>query len=99
MKIYVGNLSYDTTEEALREAFSGYGEVVSTNVITDRDSGRPRGFAFVEMSDQAQGNEAINGLNGQEMDGRTLTVSEARPRPEGGGNRGGNRGGGRRNNW
>lgn len=100
MKIYVGNLSYNTTEDQLRQAFAGYGEVTDTNVITDRETGRPRGFAFVEMADRDAATAAINGLNGQEFDGRTLTVSEARPRPEGGGGdrrRGG--GGGGRNRW
>ena len=97
MKIYVGNLSFDTTEEQLRQAFESHGEVASVNVITDRDTGRPRGFAFVEMSSKDEAMSAIAGLNGQEMDGRTLNVNEARQREGGGGGRGGNRGGGGRN--
>jgi RNA recognition motif-containing protein len=94
--IYVGNMSYNTTETALRELFEEYGEVISVNVITDRQTGRPRGFAFVEMEDDGAANTAIAELNGQELDGRTLTVNEARPRPpRSGGERGGDRGGGR----
>jgi RNA recognition motif-containing protein len=92
MNIYVGNLSYDTTESSLRTAFSEYGEVSSVNIIVDRDSGRPRGFGFVEMATDNDGRTAINGLNGKELDNRTLTVNEARPRENrnsggGGGNR------------
>ncbi|MFQ5498756.1 MAG: RNA recognition motif domain-containing protein [Candidatus Zixiibacteriota bacterium] len=96
MNIYVGNLPYDTTEEMLRQAFEGFGEVSGVNIITDRDSGRPRGFAFVEMSSDENGNAAITGLNGQDLNGRALNVSEARPRnnsPRGGG------GGGRGRSW
>lgn len=89
MKIYIGNMSYDTTEDNLRQAFEGYGEVTSVNIIMDRDSGRPKGFGFVEMSTNAEATAAINGLNGQEMNGRALNVNEAKPRTEGGGNRGG----------
>lgn len=92
MKIYVGNLSYSTTEEQLRQAFEGFGEVVSVNIITDRDSGRPRGFAFLEMSGQDEAEAAISALNGKELDGRTLKVNEARQRESRGG-RGGGRGG------
>jgi RNA recognition motif-containing protein len=99
MKIYVGNLSYDTTEDSLRQAFGGYGEVTDASVITDRDTGRPRGFAFIEMSDNDQATAAINALNGHELDGRTLTVSEARPRPERGGSNRRGGGGGGRNRW
>jgi len=87
MNIYVGNLSYDATEEKLRQTFENYGEVTEVKLITDRDSGRPRGFAFVEMSNQSEAASAIEGLNGQELDGRTLSVNEARKR-EGGGGRG-----------
>ena len=95
MNIYVGNLSFDTTEDQLRQAFSGFGEVSSVNIITDRYTGEPRGFAFVEMAGKAEAIAAISGLNGQELNGRTLNVNEARPRTEGGGGRGGgNRGGG-----
>jgi len=99
MNIYVGNLSFQTTEESLRSAFENFGEVTSVNVIKDKFSGESRGFAFVEMSDNDQGNAAINGLNGQDLEGRTLKVSEARPRNDsrgggGGGGRGGRGGGG-----
>ncbi len=99
MNIYVGNLSHDTAEENLRQAFEAYGEVSKVNVITDRDSGRSRGFGFVEMPSKGEAEAAMTGLNGQELDGQTLNVNEARPRTEnGGGNRGG--GGGRRyNSW
>jgi RNA recognition motif-containing protein len=89
MKIYVGNLSYDATEEKLRHAFESYGKITEVNVIMDRDTGRPRGFAFIEMSSQSEAAAAINGLNGQDLDGRTLKVSEARERQTGdGGGRG-----------
>jgi RNA recognition motif-containing protein len=104
VNIYVGNLSFDTTEEALREAFASFGEVASAAIITDKYSGKSRGFGFVEMANSAEANAAIAALNGTEMDGRTLNVNEARPRTENGGSRGGgdryNRGGGdRRRNW
>ena len=95
--LYVGNLSYNTNQEQLQEMFEAYGEVVSANVITDRETGRSRGFGFVEMANEDEANAAINALNGQEVDGRSLTVNEARPRaPRGGdrGGRGGRRGGG-----
>lgn len=97
--IYVGNMSYDTSEDQLRSLFETYGEVTSVNVITDRYTGRPRGFAFVEMADTAAADQAIEALNGQEVDGRTLTVNEAKPRAPrsgGGGGRGGGRSGGDR---
>lgn len=90
MNIYIGNLSYNTTEDGLRQAFEEFGEVARVNIITDRESGRPRGFAFVEMPSDDEANAAITGLNGKEIDGRTLTVNQARQRE----NRGG--GGGRR---
>ena len=94
--LYVGNLSYNTNQERLQELFEAYGEVISANVITDRETGRSRGFGFVEMSNEDEANAAINALNGQEVDGRSLTVNEARPRaPRSGGNRGGGRGGSR----
>jgi RNA recognition motif-containing protein len=98
MNIYVGNLSFDTTEEQLRQAFEGFGEVSSVNIITDKYSGEPRGFAFVEMSDQGAATAAIEGLNSQELNGRTLNVNQARPRTERSdrGGRGGRRGGGDR---
>ena len=95
MNIYVGNLSFNTTERELEQAFAAYGTVTSARVATDRDTGRARGFGFVEMS-QAEGEAAIAGLNGKELDGRTLVVNEARPREDrGGGNRGGGGGGNR----
>ncbi len=98
--IHVGNLSFDATEEDIRQAFAKYGEVASVNVITDRESGRSRGFAFVEMPDGAEAKEAIEKVNLTEIAGRSITVSEARPkqdRPRGGGGRGG--GGGGRGRW
>jgi RNA recognition motif-containing protein len=87
--IYVGNMNYDTTEGTLRELFAEYGEVTSVSVITDRYTGRPRGFAFVEMADEAAANAAIAALDGRDVDGRTLKVNEARPRTSRGGDRGG----------
>lgn len=99
MNIYIGNLSFDTTEDQLKETFESYGEVSSVNIIKDRYTGEPRGFAFVEMADKNAASSAIAELNGKEMNGRTLNVNEARPRTDrpGGGNRGGGggyRGGG-----
>ena len=103
MNIYVGNLSYSTTDEDLRQAFGAHGEVTSVNIIKDRFSGESRGFGFVEMASNEEAQAAIANLNGTELGGRTLNVNEARPRTEGGGGRGGDRrgggGGGRRNNW
>ncbi len=100
MNIYVGNLSRDVTEEDLRQAVEAFGQVTSINIITDRFSGESRGFGFVEMPDKAEAQSAIDGLNGKELKGRTLTVNEARPRSEkrggGGGGGGGGRPGGRR---
>lgn len=78
-KIYVGNLSFQTTESDLMQAFSGFGPVESVSIITDRDTGRPKGFGFVAMADQADADKAINALNGTEFGGRNLTVNEARP--------------------
>ena len=80
MNIYVGNISYDTSEEDLSTAFGAYGEVSSAKIITDRDTGRSKGFGFVEMPDQSNGEAAVEGLNGQDMGGRALRVNEARPR-------------------
>ncbi len=91
--IFVGNLSYQTTQEELHQAFSQYGAVDRVNIVTDRDTGQPRGFAFVEMSDERDAQTAISQLNGAEMNGRNLNVNEARPKPQGGG--GGGFGGGR----
>jgi RNA recognition motif-containing protein len=96
MKLYVGNLSFSTTEESLQAEFATHGQVEEVAVITDRDTGRPRGFAFVTMNNDAEARAAIEGLNGTELDGRTITVNEARPKTNagGGGGRGGPRGGG-----
>ena len=98
MQIYVGNLAFTATEQDVRELFAPYGVVDRVNLITDRETGRPRGFGFVEMADAHAAQEAIQALNGQELAGRTLNVNEARPReerrPSGGGPRG--EGGGRR---
>ena len=94
MNIYVGNLSFDTTDDQLRDAFSGFGEVSSVNIIKDKFSGESRGFGFVEMPDQAAATAAIAGVNGTDLNGRTLNINEARPRTEGGGGGGGGRGGG-----
>jgi cold-inducible RNA-binding protein len=88
MNIYIGNMSYETTEEQLRQAFQGFGQVSTVKVIMDRDSGQPKGFAFVEMPASNEATAAISGLNGKEMNGRALSVNQAKPREEGG-NRGG----------
>ncbi len=98
MKIYVGNLSYDVTEEELRKEFLAFGEVESVNIIMDKYSGRPKGFAFVEMPTVSEGQAAITGLNGKTLRERTLTVNTARPRSDnrGGGSYGDRRGGGSR---
>lgn len=80
MNIYVGNLSYGMSEEELREAFGAYGDVASVKILTDRETGRSRGFGFVEMPNQSEGEAAISQLNGKELGGRTLRVNEARPR-------------------
>ncbi len=104
MNIYVGNLSYEVTEKDLREAFEGFGEIESVKIIKDNYTGRSKGFGFVEMSNNADAQSAINGLNDKELKGRTIKVNTARPRTEnrggrggyGGGRRGGKQGGGRR---
>ncbi len=96
MNIYIGNLSFETTEESLRQAFEGYGEVSTVSIVTDRYTGKSRGFGFVEMATKGEAQAAITGLNGQELDGQTLNVNEARPRTEKGG---GSRGGRRYNSW
>ena len=107
-KLYVGNLSFDTTTSDLETKFGAHGTVESTNIIEDRETGRSRGFGFVEMSSKEEGQAAISTLNGKEVDGRALTVNEAKPRENngGGGNRGGgggygggNRGGGGGSRW
>ena len=82
MKIYVGNLSYQTTEETLRQTFEGMGQITSVTIIKDKYSGQSRGFAFVEMADQAQGQTAIKTLNGKELDGQQIKVNEAYDRPD-----------------
>ena len=97
MKLYVGNLSFSTTEAALRTKFEEYGQVASATIVMDRETGRPRGFGFVEMNDPAQAQAAINAMNGTSFEGRDLTVNEARPRedrPRGGGGGGWGGGGG-----
>jgi len=90
MNIYIGNLSFDTTEDQLRQAFAAFGNVSTVNIITDKYSGEPRGFAFVEMATKEEATAAITGLNGQDMNGRALNVNEAKPRTEGGNRSGGN---------
>jgi RNA recognition motif-containing protein len=100
--IFVGNLSFGTTEDSVRSLFEPFGSVDRVNIVTDRDTGQARGFAFVEMGQDAEGNAAINGLNGKDLDGRTLNVNEARPKAERGSGGGGYRGGGggsRQNRW
>ena len=99
MNIYVGNLSYDVTEQDLKQAFEAFGKVASVNLINDKYSGRSKGFGFVEMPEQAEAAAAIQAMNGKELKGRAMNVNEARPRTEerrGGGGRGDRRGGGRR---
>lgn len=96
MNIYVGNLSYDTGNAELKDAFAQYGEVSDARVVEDKFTGRSRGFGFVEMPSNADGQKAIAALNGTNLQGRTITVNEARPREDrGGGGRGGGRGGSR----
>jgi RNA recognition motif-containing protein len=110
MNIYVGNLAYEVTEDELKTAFQAHGTVESARVIMDRNTGRSKGFAFVEMSNSEEAKAAIEALNGTEMSGRSITVNEARPKPQpgdsrgggggsrggfGGGSRGGDRGGDR----
>jgi RNA recognition motif-containing protein len=97
-KLYVGNLSYDVDNSALEQLFAAHGQVVSAQIINDRDTGRSKGFGFVEMSSDGEATAAIAALNGVQHDGRALTVNEARPKeesPGGGGGRGGFGGGGR----
>ena len=92
-KLYVGNLSYDTTDAALEQMFAAFGAVQSAQVIMDRESGRSKGFGFVEMSSDAEAQAAIAGLSGKAAGGRNLTVNEAKPRDDRGGGGGGGRGG------
>jgi len=97
--IFVGNLSYQTTQEELSAAFAAYGTVERVNIVTDRDTGQPRGFAFVEMTDRSAAETAISQLNGAEFHGRTLNVNEARPKPDGGNFNRGRGGSGRGSRW
>lgn len=110
MKLYVGNLSYETSEEDLRKSFGEFGTVESVTLVTDKYTGKSKGFAFVEMGSREEAQAAMTGLNGQQLGDRTLKVDEARPKPErrsgGGGDRGGRGGyggrggsGGRRDSW
>ena len=101
-KLYVGNMSFDTTQRDLEDAFAAFGSVQSVNVVTDRDTGRPRGFAFVEMSNDSEAQAAIQGLDQQDLSGRRLTVNIAKPRENrsgGGGGGYGGGGGGGGNRW
>ncbi len=102
--IFVGNLSFGTTEDAVRSLFEAYGTIDRVSIVTDRETGQARGFGFVEMSNNTEGDRAIAELNGRELDGRAINVNEARPKEDrggGGGNRGGRGGGGGggRNRW
>src|SRR5438874_12051296 len=94
--IFVGNLSFGATEDKVRSLFEAYGTIDRVSIVTDRDTGQPRGFGFVEMSNDAEGNRAITELNGRDLDGRALNVNEARPKESRGGGFGGC--GQRRNN-
>ncbi len=96
MNLYIGNLSFDATEEDLRQAFKGYGEVSKVNIITDKFSGKSRGFGFVEMPTKGEAEAAMAGLNGQDLHGQELNVNEARPRTD---RNGGGRGERRYNAW
>jgi RNA recognition motif-containing protein len=101
--IFVGNLSFQTTQEDLHTTFSQFGNVEQVKIVTDRETGQPRGFAFVEMTSAGDAQKAISQLNGTELHGRALNVNEARPKPTGGGGRGGfggqGRQGGRSHRW
>jgi cold-inducible RNA-binding protein len=100
--IFVGNLSFNTGEQELRQIFEAYGQVDRVSIMMDRDTGRSRGFGFVEMNSNEDGEKAIAALNGSEVGGRTINVNEARPKAEragGGGRDRGGRGGGRRDRW
>lgn len=97
MKIYVGNLPFDATQSGVQELFSQFGQVTDVTLINDRETGRPRGFGFVEMPDSVEANKALTALNGQDFGGRSLNINEAKPResrPSGGGYGGGGGGGG-----
>lgn len=100
MKIYVGNLSFNSSERELQDLFAEHGEVVSASIITDRETGQSRGFGFVEMPDDQSARTAMEAVNGASLDGRNLTVNEARPRTnDGGGGRGRDGGGRGRGGW
>jgi RNA recognition motif-containing protein len=102
VNIYVGNLPFSTTEQDLQQMFGAHGQVSRASIVMDRETGRSRGFGFVEMPNDAEGNAAIAALNGKDMNGRGLTVNVAKPREGGGGGGGGGRGGGgggRRGGW
>jgi RNA recognition motif-containing protein len=96
MNIYVGNLDYQLTEDNLKVVFQAYGDVESVRIITDRDTGRPKGFGFIEMPEKEEALKAIEALDGTELGGRKITVNESRPRPQRNNRRGGFGGGGRR---
>jgi len=98
-KLYVGNLTYGVTDSALEQMFAAHGTVESAQVIMDRDTGRSKGFGFVEMKTDQEAQAAIAALNGKEMEGRSLTVNEARPKAEGGSRGGGGGGGGGRGGY
>lgn len=99
MNIYVGNISFDTSDRDLEAAFATYGAVTSARIATDRDTNRSRGFGFVEMDNQTEAQAAIAGLNGTDLQGRTLTVNEARPREDRGNRRPNGGGGGGNRRW
>jgi len=94
--IFIGNLSFGATQETVRSLFANHGTVERVNIVTERETGQARGFGFVEMMNDIEGEKAIAALNGEDLDGRTLTVSEAHPRPAGNGGRRSNSGGGYR---
>ena len=98
-RLYVGNLAFSATESDVRSAFESHGAVDSVHLVTDRDTGQMRGFGFVEFSDDSAAQQAIDSMNGQDLQGRALVVNEARPRPERGGGGGYGGGGGRRDRW
>ena len=98
-KLYVGNLPFSATEETLTDAFAAIGNVDTVKIITDRDTGRSKGFGFVEMATDEEAQKAIEQLNGQDFNGRALTVNEAKPMPPRGGGGGGGRGGDRGGRW
>jgi RNA recognition motif-containing protein len=97
--IFVGNLSFSTTQDDLQAAFARFGSVERVNIVTDRDTGQARGFAFVEMTDRGEAEKAISQLNGKDLNGRALNVNEARPKTQGGGGGGRGGGGGGRNRY